>query len=191
LSQSPISDSRNFFSPEEISPPKDVETPVESSILVSSSSSVDLHHRLGQLNHHQTIPLMSLSSWEMPPKRTSTSVTPAINKAAILQLITKGVAAVLEAQAAAMENADNPNRNPGPREIPVVKSRNYKEFISCQPFYFNGTKGVVDLIRWFERTESVFSHSNCAKENKVTFATGNLTDDALSWWNAYAQPFGI
>ncbi|GJZ36721.1 hypothetical protein Tco_0582912 [Tanacetum coccineum] len=31
----------------------------------------------------------------------------------------------------------------------------------------------------------------CAKENKVTFAIGTLTDDALSWWNAYAQPMGI
>ncbi|GKB65979.1 reverse transcriptase domain-containing protein [Tanacetum coccineum] len=31
----------------------------------------------------------------------------------------------------------------------------------------------------------------CAEENKVTFATGTLTDDALSWWNAYAQPMGI
>ncbi|GJV54650.1 reverse transcriptase domain-containing protein [Tanacetum coccineum] len=32
---------------------------------------------------------------------------------------------------------------------------------------------------------------NCAKENKVTFATSTLTEDALSWWNAYAQPIGI
>ncbi|GJY25423.1 reverse transcriptase domain-containing protein [Tanacetum coccineum] len=37
----------------------------------------------------------------------------------------------------------------------------------------------------------VFSHSRCAEENKVTFATGTLTDDALSWWNAYAHPMGI
>ncbi|GKC91065.1 hypothetical protein Tco_1151714, partial [Tanacetum coccineum] len=51
----------------------------------------------------------------------------------------------------------------------------------CQPFYFNGMGGAVGLIRWFERTESVFSHSKCAKENKVTFVTGTLTDDALSW----------
>ncbi|GJV05364.1 putative reverse transcriptase domain-containing protein [Tanacetum coccineum] len=47
---------------------------------------------------------------------------------------------------------------------------------------------AVGLIRWFERTESVFSRSNCVEENKVTFATSTLTDDALSWWNAYAQP---
>nr|GEV10561.1 reverse transcriptase domain-containing protein [Tanacetum cinerariifolium] len=43
----------------------------------------------------------------------------------------------------------------------------------------------------FERIELVFSRSNCAEENKVTFATGTLTEDALSWWNAYAQPIGI
>ncbi|GJS67410.1 hypothetical protein Tco_0681974 [Tanacetum coccineum] len=127
----------------------------------------------------------------MPPKRTSTSAAPAMTQAAIRQLITDGIAAALEAQAATMANADNPNRNTEPREIPVAKRGNYKEFISCQPFYFNGTKGAVRPIRWFEQTESVFSRSNYADENRVTFATGTLTNDALSWWNAYAQPIKI
>ncbi|GKE35540.1 reverse transcriptase domain-containing protein, partial [Tanacetum coccineum] len=68
--------------------------------------------------------------------------------------------------------------NTEPTGTPVAKTVNYKEFVSCQPFYFNGTEGAVDLIRWFERTESVFS-------------TGTLADDALSWWNSYAQPIGI
>ncbi|GKD61430.1 reverse transcriptase domain-containing protein [Tanacetum coccineum] len=126
----------------------------------------------------------------MPPKRSSTSATPAMNQDAIRQLIAD-ITAALEAQTAAMPNTDNPNRNTGPREIPVAKRGNYKEFINCQPFYFNGTKGAVDLIRWFERTESVFSRSKCAEEDRVTFATGTLTNDALSWWNAYAQPIGI
>ncbi|GJS64109.1 reverse transcriptase domain-containing protein [Tanacetum coccineum] len=31
----------------------------------------------------------------------------------------------------------------------------------------------------------------CAKEDRVTFATGTLTDNALSWSNSYAQPIGI
>nr|GFB01791.1 reverse transcriptase domain-containing protein [Tanacetum cinerariifolium] len=60
-----------------------------------------------------------------------------MTEATIQQLITEGVATVLEAHAAAMANADNPNRNTGPREIPVVKRENYKEFINYQPFYFN------------------------------------------------------
>ncbi|GKD06538.1 reverse transcriptase domain-containing protein [Tanacetum coccineum] len=127
----------------------------------------------------------------MPPKRTSTSAAPAMTQAAIRQLVTDSVAAALEAQAATMANTDNPNRNNGPKETPVAKRGNYKEFISCQPFYFNGTEGAVGLIRWFKQTESVFSRSRCAEEDRVTFATGTLTDDALSWWNAYAQPIGI
>nr|GEY97922.1 putative reverse transcriptase domain-containing protein [Tanacetum cinerariifolium] len=48
------------------------------------------------------------------------------------------VTATLEAQAATMANTDNLNRNTRPRETPIAKRGNYKEFISCQLFYFNG-----------------------------------------------------
>nr|GFC34261.1 reverse transcriptase domain-containing protein [Tanacetum cinerariifolium] len=106
----------------------------------------------------------------------------------IRQLVVDSVTVALEAQATTMANTENLNRNTRPRETLIEKRGNYKEFISCQPFYFDGTKGAVGLIRWFERTEF---RSNCAKKNKVTFATGTLIDDALSWWNAYAQPIGI
>ncbi|GJW33857.1 hypothetical protein Tco_0053889 [Tanacetum coccineum] len=99
---------------------------------------------------------------------------------AIRQLIADGITAALEAQAAAMANTDNPNRNTGPRKPLVAKRGNYKEFINCQPFYFNGTEGAVGRIHGFERTESVFSRSKCAEEDRVTFAIGTLTDDALS-----------
>nr|GEV04974.1 reverse transcriptase domain-containing protein [Tanacetum cinerariifolium] len=114
-----------------------------------------------------------------------------MSRAAIRKLITNSITAALETQTTTMEEADNPIRNTRPREIPIAKRGNYKEFISCQPFYFIGTEGVVGLIRWFERTELVFSRSNCAEENKVAFTTSTLTNDALSWWNAYAQPIGI
>ncbi|GJV18736.1 hypothetical protein Tco_1367756 [Tanacetum coccineum] len=108
---------------------------------------------------------------------------------AIRKLVADSVTTALEAQAATM--ASNPDRNTNLTGTPAVKTGNYKEFISCQPFYLNGTEGAVGLIRWFERTESVFSRSRCAEENKVIFATGTLTNDALSWWNAYAKPMGI
>ncbi|GKG07570.1 hypothetical protein Tco_0330539 [Tanacetum coccineum] len=127
----------------------------------------------------------------MAPKRTSTSVPPPMTQAAIKKLVADSVTAALEAQAAIMASTSNPNRNTGPTGTPVTKTRSYEEFISCQPFYFNGTEGAVGLICWFERTISVFSRSKCVKENKVTFATGTLTDDALSWWNTYAQPIRI
>nr|GEX04277.1 reverse transcriptase domain-containing protein [Tanacetum cinerariifolium] len=127
----------------------------------------------------------------MPFKRTSTSEAPAMTQAAIRKFVADSVTTALEAQATTMTNTSNPNRNTSPTGTPVAKTRNYKEFISCQSFYFNDMEGAVGLIRWFKRIESVFSHSRCAEENKVTFATGTLTDDALSWWNTYAQPIGV
>nr|GEZ81398.1 reverse transcriptase domain-containing protein [Tanacetum cinerariifolium] len=122
----------------------------------------------------------------MPPKRRSTSATPTMTQAALRQLVADSVIVALETQDANMKNTKNTNRNIRPRDTPVAKRGNYKEFISCQPFYFNGTEGAVGLIHWFKQTELVFSCSNCAKENKVTFSTSILTDDALSWYNAYA-----
>ncbi|GJZ01695.1 putative reverse transcriptase domain-containing protein [Tanacetum coccineum] len=127
----------------------------------------------------------------MPPKRTSTSAAPAMTQAAIRQLVANSVATALEAQTANMANTDNTNGNTGPREAPVARQCSYKEFMSCQPFNFKGTEGAIGLIRWFERTELVFSHSNCTEDCKVKFATGTLTEEALSWWNSFAQPIGI
>ncbi|GJZ76018.1 hypothetical protein Tco_0640483 [Tanacetum coccineum] len=64
-----------------------------------------------------------------------------------------------------------------PREAPVARKCSYKEFMSCQPINFKGTKDTVGLIRWFDRTESVFSLSNCTEDCKVKFATGTLTEN--------------
>nr|GEU48248.1 putative reverse transcriptase domain-containing protein [Tanacetum cinerariifolium] len=84
----------------------------------------------------------------MPPKRNSASASdaPAMNQAAIRQLVVDSVAAALEAQAANMANTDNTKRNHEPREAPVARKCSYKEFMSCQPFNFKGSEGVFGLI---------------------------------------------
>nr|GEX79969.1 reverse transcriptase domain-containing protein [Tanacetum cinerariifolium] len=74
----------------------------------------------------------------MPPKRTSTSTSLAMTQAAIRKLVVDSVVAALETQAATMANTENTNRNTRPRETPIARKGNYNEFISCQPFYFNG-----------------------------------------------------
>nr|GEY40097.1 reverse transcriptase domain-containing protein [Tanacetum cinerariifolium] len=155
-----------FLPPEKILPPSS-----ESPTLVSPFSSIG-----------------SSSPVRIPPKRTSTSEAPAMTQDDIKKLVADSVSAALEAQAINMTNTKNTTR---PRETPVASKYTYKEFMSCQPFYFNGTEGAVGLIYWFKRTESVFSHSNCTEDCKVKFATGTLTEDALSWWNSYAKPIGI
>nr|GEX84793.1 reverse transcriptase domain-containing protein [Tanacetum cinerariifolium] len=180
LSLPPMFDSRYFFSSEKISPPKDIETHVKSPIPVSPSSSVGSSSSVRSTTSPPDYPFDELSKWSW----TSTSVALAINQATIRQLIDDRVAAALEAQAANMANTGNTNRNP--EQAPVARKCSYKEFMSCQPFNLKGSKGAVGLIRWFERMESVFSRSNNTKNCKVKFATGTLTEEALSWWNSFA-----
>ncbi|GJX83394.1 hypothetical protein Tco_0332875 [Tanacetum coccineum] len=127
----------------------------------------------------------------MAPKRTLTSAALPMTQAAIKKLVADSVATALEAQVATIAVTDNTNRNTGQSGTPIARKCTYKEFMSCQPLYFIGTEGTVGLIRWCERTESVFSRSNCTKDSKVKFYTGTLTEDALSWWNSFAQPIGI
>ncbi|GJY44448.1 reverse transcriptase domain-containing protein [Tanacetum coccineum] len=127
----------------------------------------------------------------MAPNRTSSSTALAMTQATIKKLVADSVAAALEAQAATMTNTDNTNKNTGQSGIHVARKCSYKEFMSCQPFNFKGTEGAVGLICWFERTKSVFSRSNCTEDCKVKFATGTLTEKALSWWNSFTQPIGI
>ncbi|GKE17774.1 reverse transcriptase domain-containing protein, partial [Tanacetum coccineum] len=124
----------------------------------------------------------------MPSKRMSTSEAPAMTQAVIKKLVANSVFAALEAQAANMANTDNTTK---PREAPVARKCSYKEFMSYQPINFKGTEDVVCLIRWFERTESMFSCSNYTEDYKMKFATGTLTEEALSWWNYFAETIGI
>nr|GEX25710.1 reverse transcriptase domain-containing protein [Tanacetum cinerariifolium] len=101
----------------------------------------------------------------MVPKRTSTSAAPSMNQAGIW--------------------------NPEPREAHVAIKCSYKELMSYRPFNFKGSEGAVGLIRWFDRTELVFSRSNCTEDCKMKFAGGTLNEESLSWWNSFAQPIGI
>nr|GEU54055.1 putative reverse transcriptase domain-containing protein [Tanacetum cinerariifolium] len=207
---SPMFNSQEFFLPKELLPPKKrgrdrsssstPTLPQEFEIRESSrKTSLERHEEQIKeiLNHLDKLSLDRIENMEDNIEHlgkataASASDAPAMNQAAIRQLVVDSVAAALEAQVANMENVDDINRNPEPREAPVARKCSYKEFISCQPFNFKGSEGAVGLIRWFECTESVFSFSNCTEDCKVKFATGTLTKEALSWWNSFAQPIGI
>ncbi|KAI3795656.1 hypothetical protein L1987_38313 [Smallanthus sonchifolius] len=63
----------------------------------------------------------------------------------------------------------------------------YKTFMDCKPHTFSGAEGAVGLLRWMEKTESVFAMCNCPQANQVKFASGTLEGPALTWWNAQVQ----
>nr|GEV99899.1 reverse transcriptase domain-containing protein [Tanacetum cinerariifolium] len=84
--------------------------------------------------------------------------TKIMNQAAIERMITSRINAALTVDRARREN--------------------------CNPTVFHGTKGAVELQRWFEKTKSVFRISECVEGKKVMFVAAALQGPALTWWNS-------
>ncbi|GJV41921.1 putative reverse transcriptase domain-containing protein [Tanacetum coccineum] len=80
----------------------------------------------------------------------------------------------------------NPNENNRGARL-VAQECTYQDFMKCQPLNFKGTKGVVGLIRWFEKTKTVFHISNCPQKCQVKYATCTLLNNYLTWWNSHKR----
>ncbi|GKA87904.1 putative reverse transcriptase domain-containing protein [Tanacetum coccineum] len=82
----------------------------------------------------------------------------------------------------------NKNHNVNGRgNRPVARECTYQDFMKCQPLSFKGTEGVVGLIRWSEKMETVFHISNYLEIYQVKYATCTLLDSALTWWNSHKR----
>ncbi|GJT31346.1 hypothetical protein Tco_0911621 [Tanacetum coccineum] len=90
------------------------------------------------------------------------------------------------------DNGDgNENRNVNRRgDKPGARECTYQDFIKCQPLSFKGTEGVVGLIRWSEKMETVFHINNCPERYQVKCATCTLLDNTLTWWNSHKRTIG-
>ncbi|GJY38003.1 hypothetical protein Tco_0424367 [Tanacetum coccineum] len=172
-----LKDVQAFYAKESPIPPPD---PITPPVILTPSpvlpSSLLFNPRYFFVPEELLPPKKQIYSPSSSSTTTSTSEASAMTHAAIRKLVSERVATALEAQAATMAIINNPNKNFGPRKTPVARKCTHKNFMNCQPFYFNGTEGAVGLIHWFEQTESIFSHSNCAKKNKVKFAINTLTE---------------
>jgi len=93
-------------------------------------------------------------------------------------LIQQQVTAALQAQ---------PQQN----HVPAPRPFHYKTFMDCKPSSYSSENGAIGLIRWIEKTESVFAINNCPEADKVKFASGLLEGQALTWWNLRVIALGL
>nr|GEU98383.1 hypothetical protein [Tanacetum cinerariifolium] len=125
----------------------------------------------------------------MPPKSAP------LTQAAIRQMIKENVNAEIAAERDRQANAGNDARGSGPVRgqdaALVVCECTFAGFMKCNPTAFHDTEGVVELRKWFEKTESVFKISECAEGKKVKFAATTLQGHALTWWNAKVATMGL
>ncbi|GKC06278.1 reverse transcriptase domain-containing protein [Tanacetum coccineum] len=97
----------------------------------------------------------------MTPKRTTRSTpvtettnTTSVTNAQLKAMIDQGVTASLAARNANTNGEDSHNSRMGVRRTErVAQECTYQDFMKCQPLFFKGTEGVVELMQWFERME--------------------------------------
>ncbi|GKC35142.1 hypothetical protein Tco_1047526 [Tanacetum coccineum] len=134
------------------------------------------------------------------PLRKAPRTTPAtttnptsVTNAQLQAMIDQGVAAALAARDAnrSTNGEDSHNSGTGVRRTErVARECTYQDFMKCEPLYFKGTEGVVELTKWYERMETVFRISNCSMENQTKFSTCTLLASALTWWNYHVMTVG-
>nr|GEW96081.1 putative reverse transcriptase domain-containing protein [Tanacetum cinerariifolium] len=78
----------------------------------------------------------------------------------------------------------NENRTGGQDRAPPVHESTFSSFMKCNPTPFHGKEWAIELCQWFEKSEMVFSLSDCTEINKVKFAAATLQGKALTWWNS-------
>ncbi|GJX29125.1 putative reverse transcriptase domain-containing protein [Tanacetum coccineum] len=125
----------------------------------------------------------------MPPKSAP------MTQAAIRRMIKESVDAAITAERARQENVRNDASRSGPVRgqdtAPTIHECTFAGFMKCNLAVFHGIEGAVKLQRWFEKTESVFEISECAKGKKVKFATATLEGPALTWWKTKVATMGL
>ncbi|GJV54413.1 hypothetical protein Tco_1450154 [Tanacetum coccineum] len=122
---------------------------------------------------------MTITRLSMTPEAIEELVNRRVDKALVAHEATRAANALeTENQSQNGSDGDNGNgnggngngRNENPDENvrgdrPVARECTYQDFMKCQPLNFKGTEGVVGLIRWFEKMETVFHFSNCPEKS--------------------------
>ncbi|GJU69497.1 hypothetical protein Tco_1255756 [Tanacetum coccineum] len=174
----PMSDSRSFFPPNEISTPEGAKTLIESPNPMYTSSSIGSSSPVrsttsppnylfnesifAELDNSLWIISRPLGSkpvpeeFNMPPKRTSTSAAPAMTQDAIRQLVADSVAIALKAQAANLANTDNTNKNTGTSGTPIAR------------------KGINNHKRKIEDRGNTTTNNNYPKHNNNNHSNNHI-----------------
>nr|GFC05157.1 hypothetical protein [Tanacetum cinerariifolium] len=125
------------------------------------------------------------------PNQAPSTTTTTITNAQLQAMIDQGVTATLAARDANRTGDDSHTSGTGVRRTErVTRECTYQDFMKCQPLYFKGTEGVVELTQWFKRMETVFRISNYLAENQTKFATCTFLEGALTWWNSHVRIVG-
>nr|GEZ62622.1 reverse transcriptase domain-containing protein [Tanacetum cinerariifolium] len=124
---------------------------------------------------------MTITRSGMTPKAIEELVNRRVEEVLTTYEATRAVNA-LEAENQSQNGSDGDNGNGGNRNGGKGNGRNENPN--------ENARGVVGLIWWFKKMETVFHISNCPEKYQVKYATITLLNSALTWWNSHKRTIG-
>nr|GEY16374.1 putative reverse transcriptase domain-containing protein [Tanacetum cinerariifolium] len=88
-------------------------------------------------------------------------------------------------------NASGSGEAKGQVTASIVRECTTAGFMKCNPANFYGTKGAVELRRWFEKIKMTFGISECAKDKKVKFAAAILFNELALMYPGMVEPKSV
>ncbi|GJY29808.1 putative reverse transcriptase domain-containing protein [Tanacetum coccineum] len=159
---------KDTVEPEDETVPFSVHEEVQSSVEEGAVAMENLVRKLGNAKEKAECKKLKKEPKEvriMPPKSAP------LTQATVRRMIKESVDATIATERARHANTANNARGSGQARgqvtEPVVRECTFAGFMKCNPDNFCGTKGAVELKRWFEKTEMTFGISKCAEDKKV------------------------
>ncbi|GKB40803.1 reverse transcriptase domain-containing protein [Tanacetum coccineum] len=112
-----------------------------------------------------------------PPPVTDPTTTTSVTGAQLQAMIDEGVTAVLAARATTRNGDDSHTSGTGARRNErTVRECTYQDFMKCQPLFFRGTEGAVDLTQWWSDLKKKMTTKYCPRNEikKIEVELWNL-----------------
>ncbi|GKB54156.1 reverse transcriptase domain-containing protein, partial [Tanacetum coccineum] len=113
----------------------------------------------------------------MPPRKAprtrttpaTTTNTTSVTNAQLQAMIDQGVTAVLAVRDANRNDDDIHTSGTGVRRTErMARECTYQDFMKCQPLYFKGTEGVVELTQWIVGHDVAYAMTWTERKKKMT-----------------------
>ncbi|KAL7582667.1 uncharacterized protein LOC128129149 [Lactuca sativa] len=132
----------------------------------------------------------------MPPHRSTRHVNnatpppppppPSMDNAALIAVVTAAVTATM-VQMSNNGSESGVNSSTNGQHQGRSGDFTFKDFTNSKPITFNGSRGIMALSQWIEKTKAVFEIFACLEVRKIKFVACTFSERALTWWNEHVK----
>nr|GFC61788.1 hypothetical protein [Tanacetum cinerariifolium] len=125
------------------------------------------------------------------PNQAPSTTTTTVTNAQLQAMIDQGVNAALATRNANRTGDDSHTSGTGVRRTEcVTRECTYQDFMKCQPLYFKGTEGVVELTQWIVGNDATYVMTWIELKKKMAdkyYPRNEMKKIETEFWNLEVQ----